>query len=572
MSDALSDSPLPGIAKLLQDGRFGVPAHQRDFSWGEDEVKQLFDDYQNAIDLHQESYFLGLLVFLQQKDGSFTILDGQQRLATIVIIFAAIRDWLAQYSDLKTDAEKIQSWFIGSSELGATEPTPKLTLNTANNQIFLDYVVKSRAIEDVQKHLKTLKRHDPNQSLLQAILYAHKRVREIVDSSKSPSENAKKLFDFVIYFRDKVRVVQLIVNSESAAYTIFETLNDRGVDLSPLDLVKNFLFGKAAEQSVTSLRDIQARWVQIIATLANVKASGFLKAFWTSRYGRTRSGVLFDNLRTEFNKPDNAILLSVDLLAGAEQYAGLDSPDDSIWAEYSPEAKRIVAALKILGNQQVHPVMLAGLARFDVPEMQHLLRLLEIVIVRFMLITGGNPGRFEPVCASLAKAIYARGITTAKAAFHELKDKELYPLDDDFEANFKVKFERNSQKAKYFLKRLEFHAQAEAKGKMGNEWETVSPTLEHILPKKPGPEWKPVIDTDPDIVEECVNRLGNLCLLTDVNRDLGSRGFAHKRETFAKSDLLITKELSQVSEWNRVSIAERQTRMAKIALSIWRFS
>jgi uncharacterized protein DUF1524 len=119
---------------------------------------------------------------------------------------------------------------------------------------------------------------------------------------------------------------------------------------------------------------------------------------------------------------------------------------------------------------------------------------------------------------------------------------------------------------------LEFQVQAEAKGKMGNEWETVSPTLEHILPRKPGPEWKPVIDADPEIVEESVNRLGNLCLLTDVNRDLGSRGFAHKKETFAKSDLFITKELSQVSEWNRASIIERQARMAKMALTIWRFS
>jgi hypothetical protein len=542
------------------------------FTWGEGEVKQLLDDYQNAIDSHQESYFLGLLVFLQQKDGTFTILDGQQRLATIVIIFAAIRDWLTQYSDLKADAEKIQSWFIGSSELGATEPTPKLTLNTANNQIFLDYVVKSRAIEDLQKHIKNLKRQDPNQSLLEAIFYAHKRVREIVDSSKSPSENAKTLFDLVIYFRDKVRVVQLIVGSESAAYTIFETLNDRGVDLSPLDLVKNFLFGKAAEQSPISLRDIQARWVQMIATLANVKASGFLKAFWTSRYGRTRSGVLFDNLRVEFNKPDNAIQLSIDLLAGAEQYAGLDSPEDPIWAEYSPEAKRTIAALKIIGNQQVHPVMLAGLARFDVSGMQDLLRLLEVVIVRFMLITGGNPGRFEPVCAGLAKAIYATEIRTAKAAFQELKNKELYPLDDDFEANFRVKFERNSHKARYFLKRLELQAQIEAKGKMGNEWETVSPTLEHILPRKPGTEWKSVTDADPDIVEDFVNRLGNLCLLTDINRDLGSKGFAHKRGIFAKSDLITTKELAEVDEWNRAAIAERQERMAKRALSIWRFA
>ena len=96
MTDALSEAPAYGIARLLAEGRFVVPSHQRDYAWSDDDVKQLFDDVIDAIKKKSESYFLGLLVFLYSGD-SYTILDGQQRLATTVIVFAAIRDWLRQY-------------------------------------------------------------------------------------------------------------------------------------------------------------------------------------------------------------------------------------------------------------------------------------------------------------------------------------------------------------------------------------------------------------------------------------------------------------------------------------------
>jgi hypothetical protein len=192
---------------------------------------------------------------------------------------------------------------------------------------------------------------------------------------------------------------------------------------------------------------------------------------------------------------------------------------------------------------------------------------------RFLLVAGGNPGRFEPVCGRLAKMIYANEVTMAKEAFNQFRDSHVYPSDDEFEGHFAVKYERTSQKAKYFLRRLESQAQTNAKGKMGNEWEQVLPTLEHILPRQPGSgsEWKTVTDDDPAVVPECVNRLGNLCLLTNINRELGSRGFSFKKQTYAKSEVLLTKELASVADWNREAIYERQNHMAKLARSIWRF-
>lgn len=278
MVDAFSESPTFGIAKILQEGRFVVPSHQRDYSWTVDEVQQLFDDVADAIDKKGDSHFLGLLVFLTEGDH-FTILDGQQRLATTIIIFAAIRDWLRQYPDQHDEARKIQDAYIGSSELGEKEPTPRLVLNQANNQNFVDFVVKGAAVEDVVAALKKLKRHDSNRELLEAIIYSHDRIKAIASKIGEPAKSAAYFFDTIKFFRDRVRTVRLTVVDENSAYTLFETLNDRGVDLSPLDLVKNFLFKKAAGLSPAVLKDMQFRWVQMIAALSNVKATSFLKVF-----------------------------------------------------------------------------------------------------------------------------------------------------------------------------------------------------------------------------------------------------------------------------------------------------
>jgi hypothetical protein len=571
MVDALSEAPTFGIAKILQEGRFVVPSHQRDYSWTVDEVQQLFDDVAEAIEKKNDSYFLGLLVFLTEGER-FTILDGQQRLATTVIIFAAIRDWLRQYPDQHDEARKIQDAYIGGSELGEKEPTPRLVLNQANNKNFLDYVVKGAAIEDVATAQKKLKRHDANQELLKAIIYSHERIKAIALKIADPGKAAKYFFETIKYFRDRIRTVRLTVADENAAYTLFETLNDRGVDLSPLDLVKNFLFKKAAGLSLATLKDMQFRWVQMIATLSNVKATSFLKVFWTSRHGRIRTNLLFDTFRREYKDPYKAVNLSTDLLAAADQFAALESPDDAVWSPYTKEARATVASLKLLGSQQAHPVILSALARFDVPETQKLLRLLEVTIVRFLLVGGGNPGRFEPTCARVAELIFKEKVKTAAATFTEFKSSGVYPSDADFEAAFRLKTERNSQKARYFLRALEKDAQVLAKAKMANEWEPAVLTLEHILPKKPNDDWKAILKADKEIVEDCVARLGNMCLLTKINKDLGSKGFSTKKKTYADSDLKTTSDVAAFANWNRAAIDKRQEQMAKRAKTIWRFA
>jgi hypothetical protein len=213
--------------------------------------------------------------------------------------------------------------------------------------------------------------------------------------------------------------------------------------------------------------------------------------------------------------------------------------------------------------------MLSALAKFEPSEVERLLRLLEVGIVRYLLIVGGNTGRFETTCAILARKIYASEVTTATAAHAELAN--IYPTDDEFRHSFELKEEENNQKAQYFLRQLEIEAQRVARGEMPGELEPGTLTVEHIMPKNPGTEWEAVLARDPNVPEDCTYRLGNLCLLTEVNRRLARESFDTKKQTYGNSLLLSTKEIATHRAWGRQEIEARQADMARLAVATWRF-
>ena len=568
MISGIAEAPPAGLGKLLMESRFSVPNHQRDYSWTEDEVKQLFDDVETAIADNSSTYFLGLMVFMEAQ-GNLIVLDGQQRLATGVIFISAVRSWLSQYSQHQKDASQIQEWFIGRSELGEKQLQPRLIMNSANNQVFSDYIVNSVATEHISKALSKLKRQDRNRNLLEAALLCRNRIASIATETGDPDETAKRLIKIVLYLRDHVSVARLIVSSEAAAFTIFETLNDRGLALSPLDLVKNYLFGKAESHSKPRIRDMESRWTQMMATIANVKADNFLKTFWISRHGRIQNPYLFEALKRTYASPDSAVELSIDMLSASEQYAALESADDPVWSPYSMQTREYVRALKILSSQLIHPVMLAALNKFSVREVERLLKLLEVVIVRYQLVGGGRTGTLEISCARLAKMIYAGEVGTASDAFKEIKD--IYPSDEDFQTAFQAKQERSNQKAQYLLRGLEKEERRLTAHGMSDEEELGTLTVEHILPKSPGQAWNDVTKADEALLDECLYKIGNLCLLTKINKDIGTIPFDEKKKVYQKSKIILTHQVAEQSSWDRQAIEKRQTRMAKLAASFWRF-
>ena len=213
--------------------------------------------------------------------------------------------------------------------------------------------------------------------------------------------------------------------------------------------------------------------------------------------------------------------------------------------------------------------MLAALEAFSAHELERLLRLLEVIAVRYQLVARGRPGRIESLGGRTAKAICDRKITSASQVLSEIK--ELYIPDDQFQAEFQLKTERESKKAAYLLRCLEHQSFVRANDQHPRETIPGNVTIEHILPKSPGSGWKAQLQSDPDLLSDCLHRLGNMCLLSDANRALGNKSFDEKKKSFAASKLRTTKSIAQYSTWGRKEIEERQTHLAKLALAEWRF-
>src|ERR1700727_954076 len=116
-----------GIAKLINDGNLCVPPNQREYAWKDEHVTDLYQDIAKAMRDDEPDYFLGSVV-MAKNNGSLEVFDGQQRLATTVILLAAIRNYYFENGDAER-AGIIESDYLMSRSLQTLEPQPKLTLS-----------------------------------------------------------------------------------------------------------------------------------------------------------------------------------------------------------------------------------------------------------------------------------------------------------------------------------------------------------------------------------------------------------------------------------------------------------
>jgi len=130
---------------------------------------------------------------------------------------------------------------------------------------------------------------------------------------------------------------------------------------------------------------------------------------------------------------------------------------------------------------------------------------------------------------------------------------------------------RPQHRARYILTELERTAYRRENGGKERElapWEDLN--LEHVLPRNPGAEWAAKLKADPEFRED-TSRLGNMCLLdSGANRQLGSKGFATKKSRlYSSSELLLTHQIAAYDGWDRASVADRQARLADLAVMTW---
>ncbi len=550
--------------QLMGNGlTYRVPSFQRDYSWDADEWDDLWQDIEGLFgEASEPAHYLGYLVLQSGDNKAFDIIDGQQRMTTLsLLMLAAISRLmeLATPDDPKDPqfrrAEQLRGNYIGYLDPVSLVPSSKLKLNRHSDRFYQNYLVP----------LEQLPRSglNPSERLLRrSFLWFKERIRQRSD------ENGEAIARFIDTVVDKLFFTVITVTDELNAFTVFETLNARGVRLSTTDLLKNYLFALVAREKAheSELGVLENRWESIVELLGSESFPEFLRTFWNSRNKLVRKPNLFKTIRNAIGNRAEAFALIRDLDRQARVYAALRNPETGDW---SAPVRNGLKELQMFNVRQPLAVLLAAYERFgheDSPEFKRFLRAIVTLSFRYNVICSRQANEQEMLYNDIAVKLNEKRIINVAQAVQALRP--VYPDDDEFRAAFADKTlrttnSRNKRISRFILFNMEAHLS-------GRElaFESAKYSIEHVLPENPSDAWPQFGDRQR---EAFIYRLGNLTLLeTAVNRKLGNFGYEQKRPVLEASRLQVSRDLAQNYDiWTVDKIEERQNWMAKQATSIW---
>jgi hypothetical protein len=545
-----------------------VPINQRSYAWKRSHVEDLFTDLNGAITAKAEEYFLGsIIVVAPEKADYIEVYDGQQRMATTMILIGAIRDFFFSVLNNEKEADVLTSTYLISLQRKGKEIS-HFVLSAADRDFFVAHILRPPKHSDRKSVVP-----DPKKESHGLIAEAGKAAAEFVKTitKNLPSDvQVSTLNAWLDYLEKSARVIWVEVQDQPTAYRIFETMNDRGLKLSAADLVKNYLYSLVPDNSSGS-EQITLRWQTMTAVLESLgREDGdvvdYLRYFWITTHGHTRSGDLFDRIKKEVNNEATVLAWAATLESRANDYAAILTPSHDAWSTFHLEVRTDLDTLRYLGVSQIRPLLLAAFGKFGNKELVRLIKNAVNWSVR-CLIVGVPSGNLEGGYSKNAHAISNGTITTVEELTKDPAMIALIPSDERFVGAVRNAIVPTASLARYYLRRLQIVAD-------GNKEPQYTPsqdkdvTLEHVLPQKPGPDWT----LPQEQMQALYNRLGNQALLAgSVNSKLGNIGFEEKKIALAGSPFSLTSSIAKESKWEEKEIAARQKSLADLAVSAWPF-
>lgn len=437
----------------------------------------------------------------------------------------------------------------------------KLQLNTKDNSYFMGSVLVSPS------HREPLTQEDARRGsgnrIARAYELAKERVAALMDEV-SEQYKYRHLYEWMDYLQRSVAVVVIIVPEDVDGYTMFETLNDRGLRASQVDNIKNRLFKEAGSR----LSEVEDKWLSMLSQVESFgddeTVVSYIRHYWISQDGPTREQDLAKRFKEVIKGQAQVATLVDNLDRHAQDYEALfHAPlEHKRLAEFGQTGRCVVAATtKILGIQQIRPLMLAVLKNFSVEEALKAFRLMLSWSVRFLVVGGSGGGTIERNYGLLSQQVSSGKIKMAR----DLREALDAPGDPQFQTAFRAYSISNSQIARYVCRSFEAHLRSE------NEPATIffenaaTLNLEHVMPRA-ADGW----DVPPDIAKGYHNRTGNLTLLDPkANVEIGNGLFSEKKPIYARSPFLLTSQLAQYANWGPAEIDLRQAELAAYAPLIW---
>lgn len=537
------------------DNKFKVPLYQRDYSWNKTHWNDLWLDIETNRK-NDSKHYMGSVVLVSKHKKQYDIIDGQQRLTTLTILVLAVVDTLNDLVKREIDVENNEKRiellitdFIGKKSLSSLNYENKIELNESNNPFFSTYITNFRKPVNIKSTIKS------NKLLFDCFNY----YKELIKEEIFMNEDVSSLISFVEYISDSLLFIQITATDDLSAYLIFETLNDRGLDLSVTDLLKNYLFSIVDDSDKSHVKNI---WD---VTINHVSYSGFpkfLRHYWMMQNGLIQEKELFKTVKRHINTPRTAFELLNSMSEVSEVYAALNDYSHQLW-EGEEKVKKHIRELNLFNVTQCYPLLINAYLYFDQDDWVATLRICSVISFRYMVVSGLNPNALESKYNDACKAINIGTAKTARDIFVILQP--LYISDEDFERNFEsksIRTKRSAKLARYIVYSIENHLSEHS-----FDFEYDNGSLEHVLPENPSTEWNE--NFPEDIEESFIYRLGNFTLLeSDKNRVIGNKNFEHKSVVYKTSRYELTKRFGY-QKWNQNNLKARQKYLAKQAKAIW---
>jgi len=534
-----------------QDVKYSVSYFQRDYSWGKDEWRKLLDDIFESLSERRKHFFGFMTFFKPNNSNEIQIIEGQQRLATMTILAAAIRDIFMEKKDGKW--KEIDAQLVKTKDIYSEEIFDKLGLSDINRDFFKEYIQREgKAKEKTEKMRKEKKLKSSNRLIRDCYNYFYDKLK-----------GQRLLLDILRQATREFIVITTEVTNLRSAYILFQTLNDRGLDLTLSDLLKTHLLQKSGGD----WKDAKKDWDYILNLSGIDNMNVFLRHYWLSTRGIVKEEELFDKFSSEIKNREDAYKFIRELKKEAEVYSVLLNPEASNFSGNKIIVELLKDELYVLSKQQVLPLLLALCPKFDLKNGALVVKSLISFIFRYLTIGEQENKELERLFSEIARSIRENKIKNAAYAIKELKKKDIN--NETFQQLFKIKQIKDNKKVVYILAKIEQFLSGQ------REKFATDITLEHILPVNPDNECKQyMIDNKLwDDKDEWVYRIGNMTLLlSKPNKKAQNKSPIIKSQEIYKKEtkLKINKDLKNIIKWSPETIEKRQKRLANYAVKIWK--
>ncbi|MBM9509318.1 GmrSD restriction endonuclease domain-containing protein [Actinacidiphila acididurans] len=553
--------------KLVQgEKQFQVPLYQRTYSWGKDQLKRLWEDVCELVDQHLAGdslapHFLGSVVLApgQIQAGGvqrWLVVDGQQRLTTLMLAFTALRDHLREIGDLR-GVDRVHKQIL-VNEYQEDLDHYRLLPTQADREAY-NACVQSRAEAGGSDNIGA----------------AYRFFRGALAEGRETGDE-RWIATVEIVLKDLLSIVEITAESGDNVYRIFESINNTGVGLSQSDLLRNYVFMLLPKRGE---RVYQELWLPMQQSLGpkNLELLVWLDLVVRGNHKTKQSDIYREQQKRlqPLAGDEDALQHEITQLAErGRRFLRIVEPG----REPSPALRAVLERLASWGGQTHYPLALHLLDLVDAgsttpDDAAQALLYVESYLVRRLICQTPTTGLNRIFMEAPKELETDRAAAEAVRRFLSGRRRR-WPSDEELREAIRSKpfyWSGRPPQRSYILRRLE----ESYRPTEPVDFAKASLTVEHVLPQRPAPEWFDQLadETEPsqtpqELHDLLVHTLGNLTLTGD-NGKLSNHPFERKQQILESSALRMNLEIASAQRWGKAEITARADRLAQRAVDLW---